>query len=173
MQTGVQKVMKLSKLQIIGIVCVGIFALAAVALGVICIIYDRQFEGSIIIAVTAFLLILYGIINLILQAQDKKFFTEVVGPLRCEAQGYVKINGGKSIDATLKLCDNAILFDMDGYKHTPYRYSSVEYDKLNAHKFDIKFDIVDIGSIKFITDRAYKVKLIDNILSKKLSAQAW
>ena len=62
---------------------------------------------------------------------------------------------------------------MDGYKHTPYRYSSVEYDKLNAHKFDIKFDIVDIGSIKFITDRAYKVKLIDNILSKKLSAQAW
>ena len=160
--------MKLSKLQIIGFIAIGIFAIIAIVLGFICIKYDRQMEGVIILAVTAFLLIMYGAINLILQAQDKKFFQDVIGPVKCEATGRVKINGGKSVDCVLNLCENAIVFDMEGYKHTSYLYSTVEYDKLNVHKFDIKFDVMDIGSIRFLTDRAYKIKLIDNILSNKV-----
>lgn len=160
--------MKLSKLQIIGFIAIGIFAVIAIVLGVICIKYDRQMEGVIILAVTAFLLIMYGAINLILQAQDKKFFQDVIGPVKCEATGRVKINGGKSVDCVLNLCENAIVFDMEGYKHTSYLYSTVEYDKLNVHKFDIKFDVMDIGSVRFLTDRAYKIKLIDNILSNKV-----
>ena len=129
--------MKLSKLQIIGFIAIGIFAIIAIVLGVICIKYDRQMEGVVILAVTAFLLIMYGAINLILQAQDKKFFQDVIGPVKCEATGRVKINGGKSVDCVLNLCENAIVFDMEGYKHTSYLYSTVEYDKLNVHKFDI------------------------------------
>ena len=160
--------MKLSKLQIIGFIAIGIFAIIAIVLGIICIKYDRQMEGVIILAVTAFLLIMYGAINLILQAQDKKFFQDVIGPVKCEATGRVKINGGKSVDCVLNLCENAIVFDMEGYKHTSYLYSTVEYDKLNVHKFDIKFDVMDIGSVRFLTDRAYKIKLIDNILSNKV-----
>lgn len=160
--------MKLSKLQIIGFIAIGIFAVIAIVLGVICIKYDRQMEGVVILAVTAFLLIMYGAINLILQAQDKKFFQDVIGPVKCEAVGRVKINGGKSVDCVLNLCENAIVFDMEGYKHTSYLYSTVEYDKLNVHKFDIKFDVMDIGSVRFLTDRAYKIKLIDNILSNKV-----
>ena len=160
--------MKLSKLQIIGFIAIGIFAIIAIVLGVICIKYDRQMEGVIILAVTAFLLIMYGAINLILQAQDKKFFQDVIGPVKCEAVGRVKINGGKSVDCVLNLCENAIVFDMEGYKHMSYLYSTVEYDKLNVHKFDIKFDVMDIGSVRFLTDRAYKIKLIDNILSNKV-----
>ena len=160
--------MKLSKLQIIGFIAIGIFAIIAIVLGVICIKYDRQMEGVIILAVTAFLLIMYGAINLILQAQDKKFFQDVIGPVKCEAAGRVKINGGKSVDCVLNLCENAIVFDMEGYKHTSYLYSTVEYDRLNVHKFDRKFDVMDIGSVRFLTDRAYKIKLIDNILSNKV-----
>ena len=160
--------MKLSKLQIIGFIAIGIFAIIAIVLGIICIKYDRQMEGVIILAVTAFLLIMYGAINLILQAQDKKFCQDVIGPVKCEATGRVKINGGKSVDCVLNLCENAIVFDMEGYKHTSYLYSTVEYDKLNVHKFDIKFDVMDIGSVRFLTDRAYKIKLIDNILSNKV-----
>lgn len=160
--------MKSNKLKIVLIVFVLILLVILLSVSVLCFLYARIIEGFVIISAIVIFAVLFIGLRLFLLASDVRMLVASAGAVIVKADGILKINNNKGIDAVISLCNDGVLIEAEDIEYKVYYYDSITYLADDIHKYDISMNINDIGHCKFICNRLMKIKAMDNVLKKKI-----
>lgn len=147
------------------ICCLSMFSISLM-FGILLFCYNLSAKGVIVIVLSILIFAVILLSLLLLVRADKCAVKNAMGPVMVEAEGLLKVNDNKGVDAFIQFYRNGLILSAQGFDRVPYVYRFVSYDSVNTHKYYIVMYIEDLGKCKFTSNNALKIKAIGSILNK-------
>lgn len=147
------------------ICCLSMFSISLM-FGILLFCYNLSAKGVIVIVLSVLMFAVILLSLLLLVRADKCAVKNAMGPVMVEAEGLLKVNDNKGMDAFIQFYRNGLILSAPGFDRVPYVYRFVSYDSVNTHKYHIVMYIEDLGKCKFTSNSALKIKAIGSILNK-------
>ena len=77
--------------------------------------------------------------------------------------GIMKIDGGSGFDVTAKFYENGVILTEQGERPVPFVYDDAPFVKSN--KFFIDLKVHKLGVVRFLSNKAVKIKMISSLFS--------
>lgn len=147
------------------ICCLAVFSISLM-FGILLFCYDLSAKGITVIVLSVLMFVAISLPLLLLVRADKYAVKNAMGPVMVEADGLLRINDSKGVDAFIQFYRNGLILSAPGFDRVPYIYRFVSYDSLNTHKYCIVMYIEALGKCKFTSNSALKIKAISSVLNK-------
>lgn len=132
-------------------------------LSAICFLNDDFDRGILFAGISLGVLVLCLIVFVLFQILDSKLVTKALGKYKTMFDGIMKIDGGSSFDVTAKFYENGVVLTEQGERPVPFVYDDAPFVKSN--KFFIDLKVHKLGVVRFLSNKAVKIKMISSLFS--------
>ena len=115
------------------------------------------------VCITAGLFLIFTGLFVFFTVRERKIVKRALGAYKLSFSGMIKIDGGSSFEVNAKFYEHGLLLAEQGESYVPFVFE--ENAVAEVRKFYIDLNIHKLGVVRFLSNKAVKIKAIANLFS--------